>query len=160
MTSANGFGLLGLSARGLPGGSAGRGVSGQLVELQPGATRPPVWTLNADAVLFVVRGTIELTLYIGNEYTGAVPEAAHSVPPPAQTQTLSVGANQAAYIPMNALYYFTAGCAPGGAKLTIAFDHPEWEEIDMRSSLALFPRFERAGSLNAPAAARAPGAPM
>ena len=150
VTASNGFPLLGLSSQAGRGGSAGEGISGQLIELQPGATRPPVWTLNADAILFVVYGTITLTIYVGDEFTGFAPTESQEIDPSAQIEKLVLSANQAAYIPINNLYYFTAGCDSGGAKVTIAFNHPEWEEIGMKESLALFPRYEIQGSLNDP----------
>ena len=81
VTAANGFPLLALSSKGGKGGSAGKGLSGQLLELQPGATRPPVWTLNADAVAFVVYGVVTLSLYLGDEYTGSAPQRAEGIPP-------------------------------------------------------------------------------
>lgn len=126
------------------------GISGQLLEMQPGSTRPPVWTLNADAVLFVVYGSITLYLYSGDEFTGFAPSEAEGISPARQTQQITLSANQAAYVPLNNLYWFTAGCEAGGAKLTLAFNHPEWEEIGMRESLALFPTFEIEGALNEP----------
>lgn len=150
VTAANGFELLQLSALAGGGGSAGRGLSGQLVELRPGATRPPVWILNSDAALFVVYGTVTLWMYVGDEFAGFTPRQSMAITPSAQTQTMKLSSNQAAYIPTNSLYYFTAGCDDGGAKVTLAFNHPEWEEIDMRESLALFPKYQVEGSLNEP----------
>eukprot|EP00966_Prymnesium_polylepis_P331126 7386699-Prymnesium_polylepis.1 len=54
VTAANGMDVLRYSSQAGSGGSAGTGISGQLVELAPGGSRPPVWTLNADGILFVI----------------------------------------------------------------------------------------------------------
>mmetsp|Transcript_22289 Transcript_22289/g.47004 ORF Transcript_22289/g.47004 Transcript_22289/m.47004 type:complete len:516 (-) Transcript_22289:677-2224(-) len=148
VTASNGMHLLNLTARAGRGGSSGMGMSGQLVELYPGGTRPPVWTLNADGVLFVAQGSITLWIYPGDQYTGFAPWDSHALDEKA-TVAIRLGPNDAAYIPQNNVYYFTENACET-ATLTLVFNHPEWEEIDMQESLRVFAKYEIEGSMNNP----------
>lgn len=149
VTASNGMASLLYSAKASRGGSAGQGMSGQLVELTPGGSRPPVWNLNADAVLFVIEGYIELSIYQGDVFTGFSPQDSFEIPAANQTKRIRLGPNQAAYVPMNMVYYYTeVEC--GNAAVTIGFSHPEWEEIDMKESLRAIAKYQVDASLNAP----------
>lgn len=147
LTAANGMPILQRTARLGRAGVAGPGISGQLVELGPGATRPPVWTLNADAVIFVVEGAVRLWIYAGDVFNGFAPADDHPVD--SRTQVLDLGTNAAAFVPVGHVYYFTAAaCEP--ATVTLAFNHPEWEEINVHDVGDTFAHFEVGASLNDP----------
>lgn len=126
--TASNFALLKLTARPGRGGVTGPGISGQLIELAPGGTRPPVWTTNADAVLFVAEGFVTLWIYAGDQYNGFAPADSHRLDYLVTTE-LHLGPNQAAYVPQGQVYYLQeAACAK--AVLTVAFNHAEWEEVE------------------------------
>jgi len=184
LTASFGLPFLQLSSLAGNGGSAGRGMSGQVVELMCGGSRPPAWTTNADAILYVVSGKITLWIYPGRSATFAVrPQGSRGgggggVGDNQETIQLSLGANELAYIPKSALYYFeeatmcnchgsnngsngngngsgTASASttrdPGSAPaatVTVAFNHPEWEEYEMKTSLAKVPEHMTASSIN------------
>jgi oxalate decarboxylase/phosphoglucose isomerase-like protein (cupin superfamily) len=146
--TASNFPLLKLTTRVRRGGVTGPGISGQIIELAPGGTRPPVWTINADATLFVAEGFVTLWIYAGDQYNGFAPSDSHRLDNLITTQ-LQLGPNQAAYVPQGQVYYLQeSACAK--AVLTVAFNHVEWEEVDMADSLRIFADFEVDTSLNEP----------
>jgi hypothetical protein len=146
--TASNFALLKLTTSPGRGGVTGPGISGQLIELAPGGTRPPVWTTNADATLFVAEGSVTLWIYAGDQYIGFAPGDSHPLDSQVTTE-LQLGPNQAAYVPQGQVYYMQeAACAK--AVLTVAFNHAEWEEVDMADSLRIFADFEVDASLNQP----------
>jgi len=148
--TASNFPFLKLTARAGRGGVTGPGISGQIIELAPGGTRPPVWTTNADATIFVAEGSVRLWIHAGDQYNGWAPMDAHKLDNHITTELL-LGPNQAAYVPQGQVYYLQeTQCAK--AVMTVAFNHPEWEEVDMAESLRIFADFEVDTSLNEPGA--------
>jgi oxalate decarboxylase/phosphoglucose isomerase-like protein (cupin superfamily) len=113
------------------------GMSGQRMILQPGATRPPVWITNANAVLYVVEGgPVEVTVYGGPTTTSKK-----------TTYNESLTAGSIIYIPITSMYLVHNPSCDANATVTLIFDHPSWEEQEM-TKLSLFPRYAVAASLN------------
>jgi len=112
------------------------GMSGQKMVLEPGATRPPVWIANANAVLYVVEGTVDVTVYGG-------PTAEEKK----TTYKESMEDGSVMYIPITSMYLVQNPSCDHNATVTLIFDHPEWEEQEM-SKVAQFPNYAIAASLN------------
>lgn len=112
------------------------GMSGQKMVLEPGATRPPLWITNANAVLYVVDGPVSVTVY-----GGPTPEDKKTV----YNEVVSKG--EIVYIPITSMYLVQNPSCSNNATVTLIFDHPEWEEQEM-IKLSKFPNYALAASLN------------
>eukprot|EP00128_Syssomonas_multiformis_P009063 Colp12_sorted_trinity150504_noHs@12152 len=155
VTATYGMPFLQLSSQAGGAGSAGKGMSGQLIELNPGGMRPPVWTMNADAILYVIEGNLTLWIYPGPTDQFDVDGRAggfygdNTSKLGDDTITLELGKGELAFIPTNALYYFEESACKT-AQVTLVFNHPEWREIDMRSSLQRIPQAMALASIGKP----------
>jgi oxalate decarboxylase/phosphoglucose isomerase-like protein (cupin superfamily) len=112
------------------------GMSGQKMVLQPGATRPPVWIVNANAVLYVVEGPVDVIVY-----GGATSENKKT------TYNERATKGDIVYIPITSMYVVQNPSCENNATVGLIFDHPQWEEQEM-SKLSLFPHYGVAASLN------------
>ena len=113
----------------------------------PGGTRPPVWNLQADAILFVIRGQVELCIYAGSKLDGITPEKSYPLDEDKATFYKKLGPNEIAYIPSGATYFFReVNC--GNSSVHLSFSSPEWDEVELRSGLSHFTAPERSASLN------------
>ena len=96
------------------GASFGNGMSGQLLNLSARATRPLVWNTNANAVLFVIEGSIDVNIY------GGVTAGSES-----SVFEITVGEKGIVYIPINAAYDIKEASGNTHALVTLVFDHPK-----------------------------------
>jgi len=112
------------------------GMSGQKMVLEPGAARPPLWITNANAVLYVVDGPVDVLVYGGP--TEDTKKEVYNV------TLVKAGI---VYIPITSMYLIQNPSCHKNATVTLIFDHPEWEEQEM-TKLTKFPAYALAASLN------------